>query len=127
MNIRHKLSRTLVQLADLLGVSRSLVNLYEIGKRNLPKVAWQKLIQKEMEIKNAEGKSAPVIALLFAETGLNRFLRKYSLKLQLKKLPKTLYTQGNRRLQGCPFKKLGVRSRAGLAIYSEKWNGYSVL
>jgi transcriptional regulator with XRE-family HTH domain len=82
MKIRQKLSLTQQQLADLLGVSRSLVNQYEWGKRNLPREALQKLIQLEMESKKVEGKSAPDPTLLFSENGINRLILKYTLKLQ---------------------------------------------
>ena len=82
MKIRQKLSLTQQQLADLLGVSRSLVNQYEWGKRNLPREALQKLIQLEMESKKVEGKSAPDPTLLFSQNGLNRLILKYTLKLQ---------------------------------------------
>lgn len=49
--IRQQLSLTQQDLADYLQVSRSTINMYELGKRSLPTVAMMKLAQLEITFK----------------------------------------------------------------------------
>lgn len=52
--IRKQLGLTQHQLAGLLQVSRSAVNLYELGKRSLPVAAMIRLAQLEISYNQAE-------------------------------------------------------------------------
>jgi len=52
--IRKQLGLTQHQLADLLQVSRSAINLYELGKRSLPVAAMIRLAQLEISYNQAE-------------------------------------------------------------------------
>jgi len=58
--IRKKLGLTQHQLAGLLQVSRSAINLYELGKRSLPVAAMIRLSQLEISFNQAQqqGKTA---------------------------------------------------------------------
>ncbi|GEM_PF-2852849 len=64
-NLRNELSFTQEEMAILLGVSRTLITLYEKGMRNLPAKALEKLSRIQILINEASNKKpAPCRKLL---------------------------------------------------------------